>query len=66
MESDGVEMKIYNDVTDGGIPYENTIFVSGIHDYYPPFSRVVQSGDKIYMPIHNSRKNYIEQMNKFR
>jgi hypothetical protein len=66
MDSDGVSMRVYDDISDGGIPYENTIFVSSIHDYYPPFSRVVQNEDKIYMPIHNSKRNYEEQINKFR
>jgi len=47
-------------------PYKNTVFVSSIHEYYPPFTKVIQDGNNNYIPIHNSKKGYFEQMKKFR
>jgi hypothetical protein len=47
-------------------PHKNTVFVSSIHEYYPPFTKVIQDGESNYIPIHNSKKGYFEQMKKFR
>jgi len=60
----GIDTRVY-DARDK-LP-KDIIFVSGIHDYYPPFTKVAMGKDGApYMPIHNSRMGYVEQMRKFR
>ena len=48
------------------LPYESTTFVSGIHDYYYPFTKVMNKDGKIFIPIPNSKMTYFESMKTFR
>ena len=64
LDYSGINTKLYD--YHNNFPHKNTIFVSSIHEYYPPFTKVIQDGDTNYIPIHNSKKGYFEQMLKFR